>query len=161
MAGGASDLSEREAVIFDFDGTLAATAQPAAAAARQALLDFGFSEERIGDAARVIGPSFPGAFSEVYGVSKEEDLEITRLYRTHYDWRDPAAFPLYPGVAQLLRRLRDAGRRLAIASSKDDYKLRYSLEALGVDDCFEVVEARSAQARAEKPALLARAPRAG
>ena len=157
MTGGIPGPSEREAVVFDFDGTLAATAQLAAAAARQALLEFGFSEERIGDAARVIGPSFPGAFAEVYGVSEEEDLEITRLYRTHYDWRDPRAFPLYPGVEHMLRRLRERGRRLAIASSKDDYKLDYSLEALGVADCFEVVEARSGRARAEKPELLARA----
>ena len=156
MTGGASDLSARTAVVFDFDGTLAATAQPAAAAARQALLDFGFSEERIGDAARVIGPPFPGAFAEVYGVSREEDLEITRLYRTHYDWRDSASFPLYPGVERMLRSLKGAGKRLAIASSKDDYKLSYSLEALGVADCFEAVEARCADAPSEKTELLSR-----
>ena len=156
MTGGASDLSARAVVVFDFDGTLAATAQPAAAAARRALLDFGFSDERIGDAARVIGPPFPGAFAEVYGVSREEDLEITRLYRTHYDWQDPASFPLYPGVERMLRSLKGAGKRLAIASSKDDYKLSYSLDALGVADCFEVVEARDEGATSKKAELLAR-----
>lgn len=129
MTGGIVGLSDREAVIFDFDGTLAGTAQLAAAAAHQALLDFGFSEERIGDAARVIGPSFPGAFTEVYGVSEEDDLEIARLYRTHYDWRDPRAFPLYPGIEDPLRRLHAQGRRLAVASSKDENKLRYSLDS--------------------------------
>ena len=37
-----------------------------------------FTDEEIGDAGRLVGPPFPAAFSQVYGMSEADAAEVTR-----------------------------------------------------------------------------------
>lgn len=118
MALTGEDVTGRELVIFDFDGTLADTVDGIVSTARRVLLARGFSEERLGDMRRLVGPPFPQAFSQVYGVDEQEAVSITAEYRAIYRELGAAAWPLYDGMGGLLERLRSRGRRTAVASSK-------------------------------------------
>lgn len=116
---GALEAAARaKAVFFDFDGTLANTVDGIRETAREALAEFGMDEEAIGDTNRIIGPAFPGAFSEVYGVTAEEAVEITALYRKIYASRGPEAWEPYPGIAELLGALVEEGKTLAVTTCK-------------------------------------------
>lgn len=118
MAQTGGDVSRRRVVIFDFDGTLADTVDGIVRIAREVMVAHGYPEERLGDLRRLVGPPFPQAFSQVYGVTPEEAASITADYRARYRFAGASAWPLYEGMADLLSRLRAAGRRTAIASSK-------------------------------------------
>ena len=112
-------ISRRNLVIFDFDGTLADTKPTIVRTATGVLLEWGIPEDVVATHVdELIGPPFPEAFSWVFGVSEADALEITRRYRERYFASGPEAWPLFPGVRELLGLLREQGRRVAIASSK-------------------------------------------
>lgn len=135
-------LEERPLVVFDFDGTLADTRAKIVETATEVLLGFGLGEDELGDVGRIIGPPFPAAFTEVYGLSAEDAAEVTRRYRERYATLGAAAWPPFPGIPELLGRLRDAGRSCAVASSKRQAVLERCLADGGIADSFDVVRGK-------------------
>ena len=88
-----------------------------------------------------MGPPFPAAFSLVYGLSEEDAAEVTRRYRAIYGNLGPEAFPLFDGIRELLCDLHEAGRRLAITSSKNERLVRKALAETGIGALFDAVVA--------------------
>ena len=111
-------LSARPHILFDFDGTLADTKPTIIKVATKVLRDWGIPEGELPRVEELIGPPFPDAFTQVFGVSAEDAAEITRRYREIYFSLCREAWPLFDGVDGLLAELRDAGRKTAVASSK-------------------------------------------
>ena len=112
------DVAGRRAVVFDWDGTVADTLAGITSVARQVLLGFGLSLEEIGDLRRLVGPPFPQAYSQVYGLSEEDAWEVTCRYRDLYAQGGVEQWPVFEGMRELLAELRASGKALAIASSK-------------------------------------------
>jgi len=135
----AVDPRTRSTLLFDWDGTLCDTRAGIVATARTALLRWGMPEAELGDLSRLTGPTFPYAFSEVYGVSEEEAREISAIYHGIYDELGPEARPLFPGVRELLERLAAAGKTLVVASSKRQHKLDAMVDEAGLRELFVLV----------------------
>jgi phosphoglycolate phosphatase len=135
-------LCERRCVLFDFDGTIADTMPTIVATARETLLDFGLAEERLGDLRRLVGPPFPHAFSLIYGLSEEDAREVTARYRARYDKQGPCAWPAFPGIGALLAKLKAAGRRVGVVSSKREDLVRRGVADNGFAELFDVVRGR-------------------
>lgn len=152
----AGDVSDSRLVIFDFDGTLADTVPSIVSTARTVLLDHGLTEETMGDLTRLVGPPFPQAYSLVYGFSEAEAAQITAEYRAIYGGIGAAAWPLFDGVAELLRRLRSAGRLTAVASSKQMAMVERALADNGITDLFDVALGKGSDAESDKAALIGR-----
>ncbi|MDR3210481.1 MAG: HAD-IA family hydrolase [Planctomycetota bacterium] len=129
-----------KAVIFDMDGCLVDTEPIICAAAIQGLADWGVRavpEDFVpfvgrGDDLYVGGPA------EKHGVPYVVEMK-KRVYQIYLELvaRDGKPFP---GVVDLLTRLRQAKIRLAVGSSADHTKVEANIKALGVPrDWFEVV----------------------
>lgn len=129
----------RCAIVFDFDGTLANTLPSIVATARQVLKEYGMSEVEMGDVSRLVGPPFPQAFNLLYGVSMDDAIAITERYRELYDLVGKDAWPLFDGVQSLLAKLRAAGKKLAIASSKKQSLVARALEDNDAYEAFDAV----------------------
>ena len=127
------------------------------ATAEKVLREWGMSDEEIGDAGRLVGPPFPGAFTEVYGMSPEDAAEVTRRYRAVYVTLGPDSHPLFDGIPELLRDLKAAGRRVATASAKRQTMVSAILEEMCVADLFDVVIGQTDPTRSEKATLVAQA----
>lgn len=151
---GRGDFSSRACVFFDFDGTVANTVDGIKRTARDTLLARGLSDEEIGDVGRVIGPAFPGAFEQVYGMSAEEAQAVTEDYRRRYDLLGPGAYAAYGGVPELLERLRGAGRWLCLTTSKrQDLVTRQATEN-GLVGLFDRVIGQRGPGHDTKPLLV-------
>lgn len=148
------DLSSRNTVLFDFDGTLADTKPCIVRVARQVLGDWGMSDEEMGDLGRLVGPPFPRAFSMIYGLSEADAYEVTRRYRSVYNVLGPEACPLYPGMAGLLADLRRAGKRLGVATSKRQPLVERMLGFEGILDEFDVVVGQESAEHSDKAFLM-------
>ena len=132
-------LRTKRLVVFDFDGTLADTKSAIVAIAGKVLMEHGLPEERLKDVGKLVGPPFPQAFTMVFGYSREEAQAIASEYRTFY-WRAGAqAWPLFDGMAELLRAIRASGRLLATASSKRQELLERCIRDDEVFDLFDLV----------------------
>lgn len=149
------DVTGRELVIFDFDGTLADTVPGITATARRVLMRHGLAEKDLGDLTRLVGPPFPQAYSMVYGFSPEEAAQITAEYREIYAGLGPSGWPLFDGVRELLEDLRAAGRRLAVASSKRQALVELALADNAIEELFDVRMGKVSDAQADKAATIA------
>lgn len=146
----ATDLSQRDVVVFDFDGTIADTKAGIIATATTVLRAWGVPEADLSRVGDLIGPPFPQAFEQVFGLSPADALEVTHRYRDIYNHLGIGGWPAFEGVASLLRDLRGAGRRLAVASSKRTYLVNQGLEDNGIRELFDVVCAKEHDSVATK-----------
>ena len=157
MALSDATAAGRRLVIFDFDGTLADTVPGIVRTARAVLADHGLDDEAMGDLTRLVGPPFPQAYEWVYGFSPEEAAQITAEYRALYSEIGPSAWPLFPGVREMLARLRAAGRLTAVASSKQQRLIDRALADNDLAGLFDLALGKTSDAQGDKVALIARA----
>ena len=156
MALSDADVTGRKLVIFDFDGTLANTVPSIVSTARTVLARHGLTEESMGDLKRLVGPPFPQAYEWVYGFSPEEAAQITTEYRALYNTIGASAWPLFPGVREMLSSVRDAGRLTAVASSKQMRLISRALDDNDIRDLFDVALGKSSDAEGDKISLIGR-----
>lgn len=132
-----------ENVIFDVDGTLVDSVDEHAEAWRRAFLHFGrdvpFAHVRsqIGKGVdQLIPVFFNDEELERFGKELEE-------YRSTLFLREflPKVRPL-PRVRELFQRLRQKGRRVALASSAKDEELKHYVRLCGIDGLFEARTAK-------------------
>ena len=152
-----ADIAKRTHILFDFDGTLADTLEGITQTACRVLREFGFSDERIGDASRLVGPPFPVAFSMIYGVSSEEAQRITDAYRKIYNTGVALQSPLYPGVPQMLATLKHQHKILGTASSKLEDLLARMLVAKDIDQYFDAIVGKPSDGCGLKSYVIQRA----
>ena len=152
----ASDFASRPCVLFDFDGTLADTKAGIMSVARTVLSELGMTEAEMGDLSRLVGPPFPAAFTQIYGMAPEEATRVGERYSELYAQLGPETHPLFDGIADLLRELKAAGRRLAVTTSKGQgTALRYLTDD-GVLELFDAVVGKVDPTQADKAHLVSR-----
>lgn len=125
-----------ELLVFDWDGTLMDSAAAIVGALQSACADLGLpvpSEER---ARYIIGLSLNDAMKHVLpGIDPSHYPRIAERYRVHYLRRDPDT-TLFPGAAELVAALNEAGFLLAIATGKGRRGLDRVLESTGLKGMF-------------------------
>lgn len=136
------NLSERSTIIFDYDGTIADTKAGIVATATTVLREWGIGPKELLRVGELIGPPFPQAFELVFGLPHEDAVEVTRRYRAIYTHLGVEAWPVFPGIRELLEELRAEGKRLAIASSKKASLIDRGLADNGLLGLFEFVGAQ-------------------
>ncbi|MBO4382865.1 MAG: HAD hydrolase-like protein [Clostridia bacterium] len=128
-----------QAVLFDWDGTMADTAPGVFASVRYALEQFGIPDKPDEELAYFIGPPLYDGFETVFGVSPEEAIELTDTYRVYYRDRGIFECTVYDGLGDLLRALNADGVKTAVVSSKPKVFLDRLVEHLGLADAFDAV----------------------
>jgi phosphoglycolate phosphatase len=133
------ELFRAASVVFDLDGTLADTVYDVAVAYCMALPKFGFTPPNP-ETLR-IGPPAEYMVREMIGQNADPMLvaDIVNEFRLHYDTSDYPKTKLYPGTAELLKRLKDKGIRLSIATYKRAVSTRRLLEIKGIADLFDEI----------------------
>ena len=126
-------------VLFDLDGTLTDPGEGITNSVIYAMKAHGFEPPPTEELYSVIGPPLSDSFRRLCGVDKEKAGEMILTYREYYADRGIYENKLYPGIADALARLKDAGKTLAVATSKPEmYALRI-IEHFGLSEYFALV----------------------
>lgn len=126
-------------VFFDLDGTLSESAPGITRCVRAGLEAVGIQETDPDVLRTFIGPPLDERMAELYDLSPEQIRTAVQVFRSEYEGGGMFETGLYPGVADLLGRLEDAGICLGVVSSKPRTHIRPVLERLGIAGRFSRV----------------------
>ncbi|MBQ9636949.1 MAG: HAD family hydrolase [Prevotella sp.] len=106
--------------IFDLDGTLLDTLGDLAASCNYALREHGFPERSIGEVRRFVGNGVRLLIERAVPAGTDErGVEaVLATFRQHYLEHGLDTTQPYPGVMELLARLRRSGAHVAVVSNK-------------------------------------------
>lgn len=152
------DLSRVEVVLLDMDGTL--TDSVSRITEYFAALDLELHGRMLPPDAykKYVGPPLADAMRDMEPDADEQRVVfMVARYREMY-WPNAIDVPLYPGIREMLEKLRARGYRLGVATTKNQQMSLEILQHLGIEDFFEVVSGViPGTSRVDKPAVIAAA----
>lgn len=126
-------------ILFDLDGTLTDPREGITKSVQYALHQLGIDEPDLSALEHFIGPPLYDEFRRCYAFDDARAKQAVVAYRERFSvtgWKENL---LFDGVPALLDRLRRAGKKLAIASSKPTVFVEKILRLFGIDRYFDVV----------------------
>lgn len=129
----------KKALLFDFDGTLFDTGPGVMNCVLYALERLGIHETDMNKLRKFMGPPLYDMFRELYGFDDAMGHEAVRLYRERYQPTGIWECSPYPGMPELLNKLRAAGYLLAVATGKPTPSAKQILEHYQMDVLFDFV----------------------
>jgi HAD superfamily hydrolase (TIGR01509 family) len=129
-----------EAVIFDMDGVIVDSEPYSVQALVDILRAYGIVPT-MADLQRSYGRRIRDDLADYfarYGITGDVHSAIAHKHARYYHLAAGHLKP-FAGVMPLLRRLRQQGCRLALASSGDRIKVAFGMQALGLDGIFATV----------------------
>ncbi len=126
-------------ILFDLDGTLTDSAEGILNCAEYALRRLGREVPARESLRPMLGPPLTVTFRELFGLGEEEAELGIKYYRERYSTIGLFENRPYDGAEQLLRELRAAGYRLAVATSKPEVFSKRILERFGLEGYFDTV----------------------
>lgn len=125
-------------ILFDFDGTVFDTLEGITKSVQYALNKVGIDAEP--EALRCFaGPPLVDKFMEEYGFDRPTAVQATADYRERYKPIGLYECRVFPGIKELLEKLRAAGKTLALATSKPQELAEELLEREEMKALFHVI----------------------
>jgi len=135
------------AVLFDLDGTLLDTVADIASALNLAMMEFGWAplalrevRSMVGGGSLVLIQRAAAAQSRVPGAAAQTAM-LERFFHHYGALHESGAYTAqpYPGAAQSLQALHDAGLHIAVVTNKQEAFARSLLLGLGLSGCVDAV----------------------
>ncbi|MBQ9063283.1 MAG: HAD hydrolase-like protein [Eubacterium sp.] len=146
---------QKKLFLFDMDGTTNESGpgikkSVAIALEKQGITDY--TEEQL---AQFVGPPLRQSFQNLFGMTEEQASQGIQDYRAYYAVSGKFENRMYPGIPELLKRMKQAGILCGIASSKPELFVREILEHYNVEQYFDVIAGASmSEQLVEKPDII-------
>ena len=105
-------------ILFDLDGTITDPGEGITNSVAYALDKFNIKVSDKTSLYKFIGPPLIESFMEFYNFSKEDAIKATALYREYYKDKGIFECELYDYIDELLKKLKDSGYKVILATSK-------------------------------------------
>lgn len=126
-------------ILFDLDGTLTDPREGITKSVQYALAKMGIEEPDLSALEHFIGPPLYDEFRRCYNFDDAQAKQAIAAYRERFSvhgWKENI---LFDGVPAMLQTLRDAGKTLAVASSKPTVFVEKILELFEIAPYFDAV----------------------
>ena len=145
----------KKTVLFDLDGTLTDSGEGIINCAALALRHFGLPVPSREEMRVFVGPPLYETFQR-FGVPADKAEEAIRVYRSRYIPTGMFENTPYPGIRELLEKLRAQGHRLYVATSKPENMSVEILEHFDLAKYFDhICGASLDRSRSSKDAVIA------
>lgn len=125
-------------ILFDLDGTISDSSEGITKGIQIALREMGIEEDRS-NLGRFIGPPLSYSFPTFYGFDEEQTKKATKAYRAYYSKTGLYENEAYPGIEELLIRIKESGRKIAVTTSKPETFSVDILEKFGLAKYFDII----------------------
>ena len=124
-----------DTILFDLDGTLTDSGLGITKAVQYALGQMGCEVPPRESLFSFIGPPLHKSFAKYYAMDEATAAEAVHQFRIYYNQMGGILEnEVYPGVPELLRALKQAGKRLMIATSKPQAAAELVMHHFGLDE---------------------------
>lgn len=124
-------------LLFDLDGTLTDSQEGLFKSFQYALRHYGIEENDPDNLKRFIGPPAHFAFCEFYGFPEEKAIEAVWVFRERYEKIGIYENKLYDGVFDMLSKLKEKGKKMALATAKPQKSAEIVLDYFNITDFFD------------------------
>ena len=132
-------MKNYDVIIFDLDGTLSNSKEGITKSVQYALEKFGIKEDNLDALEHFIGPPMKDELMRTYGFSEEKAEIGTAYYRERYTPIGLYETEIYPGTEKMLSDLKNAGKYIALATSKPLTMAEEVLRFLKINQYFDAV----------------------
>ncbi len=142
-------------IIFDLDGTLLNTSKGVLNSVKYALDKMGLEQLPYEKAKRFIGPPLQEGFAKVAGLEGDDVDRAVEHYRENYK-KLGGIFEaeVYGGIIEVLKHLKNDGRKLCVATLKPEDSAKVVLEHFGIAQYFDYIGGNKEE-RSTKAGLIA------
>lgn len=142
-------------IIFDLDGTLSNSENSILTTLKQTFEHLGVKTPPYETLLKFIGPPLVESFCRYCGFDEAQAINARYVYQQYFDVTGKELNVLYDGVKSLLKQLKESGKRLYIATTKEEKASLYIIEKLGIAKYFDrLVGASKDNSLSEKADLL-------
>ncbi len=132
-------MSNYNTLFFDLDGTLTDSAPGIYNSIRYALGEMKVPVPDNAALKQFIGPPLTHSFAKYCGMDEDDALLAVKLYRVYFNDKGWQENSVYPGIPESLERLKEAGFKMMVATSKpEDFAVRI-VRRFGIDGFFDGV----------------------
>ncbi len=132
-------MSKYEAILFDLDGTLTDPKEGILNSIEYALLKFGIIVDQRQTLVPFIGPPLQESFQNYFGFNSHQAWQAVQYYREYFAGKGLFENYVYPGIPELLVKLNEDYRFLAVATSKPTIYSERILEHFKLKEYFQLV----------------------
>lgn len=125
-------------VLFDLDGTISDSSEGITKGIQIALKALGIEEDRS-NLGKFIGPPLKYSFSNFYDFDEEQTALAIKTYRAYYAETGLFENKAYDGIEALLKKVKESGRKTAVATSKPESFSVQILEKFGLAQYFDII----------------------
>ena len=126
-------------ILFDFDGTLMDTNEVIVQSWQYAFRQIKGVEGDRAEIVKTFGEPIMVTLEKFFGGTEEDLKEFVRIYREYQTNVFEEEIVLFPGVYDMLHRLKELGYRMAVVTSRLGESTREGLRKFGIIDLFDVV----------------------
>lgn len=127
----------KEYIFMDLDGTLTNPKLGITKSVKYALQSKGIVIEDLDCLCKFIGPPLRDSFMQFYGFNSIQAEELITKYREYFAEAGIFENEVYEGIEELLIRLKQAGKKLYVATSKPEEFANRILEHFRLAQYFE------------------------
>ena len=144
-----------ETVFFDLDGTLTEPSGGIMDSVEYALSKWNIKVADRNELRRFIGPPLVYSFKEFYGFGEEDAAKAVAYYREHFKKEGIYNNEVYADTVPVLEALKQAGKKIALATSKPEQFAKIILEHFDLAKYFDhICGATMDNSRNTKEAVL-------
>lgn len=148
-------MNKYDVIIFDLDGTLSNSKEGITKSVQYALEKQGIKEPDLNKLRHFIGPPLKDELIKTYGMAEETAVQCVADYRERYTPIGLYETEIYPNTEQMLQKIKNAGKYIAMATSKPQEMAEEVLRYLNLDTYFDCVMGAELQGpRQSKQAVL-------
>lgn len=126
-------------ILFDLDGTITDSAPGIMRSVSYALEKMDFPPAPYETLRRFIGPPLMDSFMRLTNMTEEEASQAIKYYRELYNADAKFDAFVYDGIPELLKKLKEEGRLVILATSKPQHYAEQILAHFGLDQYFDLI----------------------
>lgn len=142
-------------IFFDLDGTLTDPVMGITNSVMYALKKFNIEVDDRKELYKFIGPPLKDGFMNYYGFSEREAVAAVEYYRENFRVKGLFENEVYDGTVALLEKIKQAGKKIILATSKPEEFALIILKHFDLFKYFDLVcGATFDEKRSEKPQVI-------